>query len=55
MKFKRSLLRRLIIGQLMVVIVFSLIAMGNVVWQIYRKDGGAFLDFERHAWASNRA
>lgn len=44
MKAKRSLLLRLIIGQLLVVVVFSMIAMGNVVWQISLKDGG---DFDR--------
>lgn len=42
MKAKRSLLLRLIAGQLMVVIVFSLIAMGNVVWQTTRSGAGDY-------------
>jgi signal transduction histidine kinase len=40
MKAKRSLLLRLIAGQLLVVIVFSLIAMGNLVWQTARNGAG---------------
>jgi signal transduction histidine kinase len=42
MKPKRSLLLRLVAGQLLVVIVFSLIAMGNVVWQITRNGAGDY-------------
>lgn len=42
MKVKRSLLLRLIIGQLLVVIGFSLIAMGNFVWQTYRAGAGDY-------------
>jgi signal transduction histidine kinase len=42
MKPKRSLLIRLVIGQLLVVIVFSLIAMGNVVWQTTRAGAGDY-------------
>jgi hypothetical protein len=40
MKAKRSLLLRLVAGQLLVVIVFSLIAMGNLVWQTARNGAG---------------
>ncbi len=42
MKLKRSLLLRLIASQLLVVIVFSLIAMGNVVWQTTRGSTGDY-------------
>ncbi len=42
MKPKRSLLLRLVAGQLLVVIVFSLIAMGNVVWQTARGGTGDY-------------
>jgi signal transduction histidine kinase len=42
MKPKRSLLLRLVAGQLLVVIVFSLIAMGNVVWQTSRNGAGDY-------------
>ncbi len=44
MKLKRSLLLRLITGQLLVVVVFSLIAMGNLVWQTARNGSG---DYDR--------
>jgi signal transduction histidine kinase len=42
MKAKRSLLLRLIVGQLLVVIIFSLIAMGNFVWRTYRAGAGDY-------------
>lgn len=42
MKAKRSLLLRLIFGQLLVVIIFSLIAMGNLVWQTTRAGAGDY-------------
>jgi signal transduction histidine kinase len=42
MKAKHSLLLRLIFGQLLVVIIFSLIAMGNLVWQTTRSGAGDY-------------
>jgi signal transduction histidine kinase len=42
MKLKRSLLLRLIIGQLFVVIFFSLLAAGNLYWQIYKSGEGEY-------------
>ncbi len=42
MKCKRSLLRRLVIGQLLVVVVFSLIASGNVIWQTTEHGSGDY-------------
>lgn len=42
MKAQRSLQLRLVGGQLLVVIVFSLIAMGNLVWQTSRNGAGDY-------------
>jgi signal transduction histidine kinase len=42
MKITRSLLLRLIIGQLFVVIFFSLLAVGNIYWQIYKTGEGDY-------------
>jgi two-component system, OmpR family, sensor histidine kinase QseC len=45
MKIQRSLLRRLVISQLIVVIAFSLLAVVNVLWHILRKGEG---EYDRH-------
>jgi signal transduction histidine kinase len=42
MKLKRSLLLRLTIGQLFVVIFFSLLLAGNLYWQFYKTGEGEY-------------
>jgi two-component system, OmpR family, sensor histidine kinase QseC len=42
MKIRRSLMLRLIVGQLIVLIVFSLLATGNLFWEFHKKDEGEF-------------
>jgi signal transduction histidine kinase len=41
-KLKRSLLLRLLVSQLFVVIFFSLLAAGNLYWQIYKSGEGEY-------------
>jgi two-component system, OmpR family, sensor histidine kinase QseC len=41
-KIRRSLMLRLIVGQLIVLIVFCLLATGNLFWEFHKKDEGEF-------------
>jgi signal transduction histidine kinase len=49
MKLKRSLLQRLVIGQLLVVVLFSILAVGNLFWQFYKQGEG---EFDQHIYIS---